>query len=322
MLVDELKIKVKAGDGGNGIVSWKRWKYIAKGGPGGGDGGKGGDVYFRTIRDVTVLSKYKPNPKFKAKNGGHGRRMSKHGENGEDLYIDLPVGSVVTNLSTGEKFTLLKEGEERKILKGGWGGYGNEHFKSSRNTTPEIQTDGKPGEEAEFLIELELVVDLGLIGLPSAGKSSLLNTITGAKSKVAEYHFTTLEPHLGSFHKYIIADIPGLIEGASEGKGLGYKFLKHIKRTRALAHLVSFEYKDMISEYKKIRKELEKYSEDLIEKPEIIVLSKSDLVSDEEAEKKKKEFEKETGKKVILFSILKDDEIKNLEKEFLEFLKK
>ena len=322
MLVDELKIYAKAGDGGNGIISWKRFKYIPKGGPGGGDGGKGGDVYFKAINDLTRLNKYTSNPKFIAQNGGDGRRMSKHGENGEDLYIEVPVGSIITNLKTGEKFSLLKIGETKKVLKGGFGGFGNEHFKSSRNTTPEIQTDGKPGEEAEFLIELELLVDLGLVGLPSAGKSSLLNTLTNAKSKVAEYHFTTLEPNLGSFYKYIIADIPGLIEGASEGKGLGHKFLKHIKKTKAIAHLVSFEYQDMYQEYLKIRKELEKYSPELIKKLEIIILSKSDLVDDKKASEIKKYFEEKTGKEVYTFSILKDDEIKNISEKLLNFIEK
>jgi len=226
--VDELTIWAKAGDGGNGIVSWLRFKFVAKGGPAGGDGGRGGDVYFRAVRDLSRLSDYSGNPQFNAENGGHGRRTSKHGADGNDMYVDIPMGSIVTNKDSGLKFQMLTEGEEVLVLKGGKGGYGNEHFKSSRNVSPEEQTDGDPGESAHFLIELEMLVDLGFIGLPSAGKSSLTNTLTNAQAKVAEYHFTTLEPHLGSFQKFILADIPGLIKGAAQGKGLGHKFLKHI----------------------------------------------------------------------------------------------
>ena len=247
--------------------------------------------------------------------------MSKHGHDGEDLYIDIPIGSTITDLSNGGKFTLLKEGETIKILKGGKGGFGNEHFKSSRNTTPEEQTDGTPGEEGNYLIELELLVDLGLVGLPSAGKSSLLNTITNANSRVGDYPFTTLEPGLGVFHGYIIADIPGLIEGASEGKGLGHKFLKHIKRTKAIAHLVSFEYDDMIGEYKKIRKELEEFSDELVKKKEVIVLSKSDLVDEKKAEEMKKKFEEEFKKPVYLFSVINDKQIQEFSSFLSNFLK-
>jgi GTP-binding protein len=247
--------------------------------------------------------------------------MSKHGHDGEDLYIEIPIGSTITDLSNGGKFTLLKEGEEIKILKGGKGGFGNEHFKSSRNTTPEEQTDGTVGEEGEYLIELELLVDLGLVGLPSAGKSTMLNTLTNAHMKVGSYPFTTLEPGLGVFHDYVLADIPGLIEGASEGKGLGHKFLKHIKRTKAIAHLVSFEYEDMIEEYKKIRKELETFSKDLVEKSEVIVLSKSDLVEEKFAEEMKKKFEKEFKKPVYLFSAINDEQVKEFGSFLSNFLK-
>ena len=318
--VDELKIYAKAGDGGNGIVSWLHLKYIDKGGPAGGDGGRGGDVYFKAVRNLSILSKYTGNPKFKAEKGGDGRRFSKEGKNGEDFFIEVPIGSRIKNLNDQGEFSLLKENETIKVLNGGNGGFGNEHFKSSRNTTPETQTDGKGGEESDFLIELELLVDLGFVGLPSAGKSTLLNELTSSHAKVGDYPFTTIEPSLGVFHKYILADIPGLIEGASNGKGLGYKFLKHIKRTKAIAHLVSFEYDDMVGEYKKIRNELKKYSAGLIEKKEIIILSKSDLVSDEIAQEKKKKFEKEFNKTVVLLSIIDDEKIKIFSKELSNFL--
>ncbi len=309
MFVDEIKIYAKAGNGGNGIVSWLRLKFLPKGGPAGGDGGVGGDIYFKAVRDLSILINYKSNPKFSAEKGGDGRRESKEGKNGEDFFIKVPIGSKITNLETGDVFSLLKEGEEVLVLKGGMGGFGNEHFKSSTNTTPMEQTDGKIGEEGNFLIELELLVDLGFIGVPSAGKSSLLNEITKAKSKVGNYPFTTLEPALGDFYGYILADIPGLIEGASEGKGLGHKFLRHIKRTKILAHLVSFEYEDMLGEYKKIRKELEKYSPELLEKREIIILSKSDLAGEEKIEKTKKEFLK-ISKEVFVVSVIDDEQIK------------
>lgn len=317
---DELKIYAKAGDGGNGIVSWHRYKYIPKGGPAGGNGGRGGDVYFRAIQNLSKLGEYKGNPKFKAEKGGDGRRESKEGKNGDDFFIDVPVGSEITELATDYKFFLNKVGQTEKILQGGGGGFGNEHFKSSANTTPEEQTDGKLGLEGEFLIELELLVDLGLVGLPSAGKSSLMNTLTASHSKVGDYPFTTLEPSLGIFNNYVFADIPGLIEGAAEGKGLGYKFLKHIKKTKTIAHLVSFENKNMIAEYEKIRLELKKFSPELLNKKEIIILTKTDLVSKEKTEKIQIEFEKKYQKPVLLFSIINDQQIKNLTSFLSNFL--
>lgn len=318
--VDELTINAKAGDGGNGIVSWLRLKYMPKGGPAGGDGGNGGDVYFKATRNLSKLADYKAKPKFAAQRGHDGMRRSKEGYNGEDLFIEIPIGSTITRLSDGSVFQMLKEGEEILVLKGGRGGLGNERFKSSRNTTPEIQTDGKEGQEDDFKIELELLVDLGLVGLPSAGKSSLVNELTGSRSKVAEYHFTTLEPALGVFHKYILADIPGLIEGASEGKGLGHKFLKHIKRTRAIAHLVSFENENMVLEYEKIRRELEVYSEELIKKDEIIVLTKTDLVDEKTVEETKKLFEKKFKKPVFCISVINEEQMKEFSVFLSQFL--
>jgi len=313
--VDELTVYAKAGDGGNGIVSWRREKYLPKGGPAGGDGGNGGDVYFKAIRDLTRLGDYSGNPKFAALRGRDGQRNSKEGGGQDPIYIEVPIGSIVTRTDTGQSFQMLAEGETKLVLRGGRGGYGNEHFKSSRNTTPEEQTDGTPGEEAEFHIELQLLVDLGMVGLPSAGKSSLVNALTGSKMKTAEYHFTTLEPGLGMFHGYVLADIPGLIEGAAEGKGLGHKFLRHIKRTKAIAHLVSFEFYDsenesaMYDEYVKIRKELEDYSPELTEKNELLVLSKTDVVSTDVVEAQKKLFEEKTGKQVEVVSVIDDDKM-------------
>ena len=320
MFVDELTIYAEAGDGGNGIVSWLRLKYIAKGGPAGGDGGNGGDVYFHAVRDLSKLGDYSGNPQFKAKNGGHGMRTSKHGADGDDLYIDIPVGSKVTNKKTGESFQMLVEGEKRLVLEGGNGGYGNEHFKSSRNVSPEEQTDGAAGENAHFYIELEMLVDLGLIGLPSAGKSSLTNALTNSNARVAEYHFTTLEPHLGSLYGFVVADIPGLIEGAAEGKGLGHKFLRHIKRTKALAHLVSLESDTPFEDYETIRKELGEYSQSLLEKDEIIILSKTDMVESEYVEDLREQFEKKYNKPVLVSSIIDDEQLKEVSDFLVRYL--
>jgi len=249
------------------------------GGPAGGNGGRGGDVYVRAIRDLSVLSKYTGAKKFIAENGGAGLSKSMYGKASSDLYIDVPIGSIITDVSRERVYELFEEGVTAKILRGGAGGLGNEHFKSSVNRSPIEATEGKKGEEGIFKIELSLVVDVGLIGLPNAGKSTLLNSFTNASSPVDSYAFTTLEPHLGALYGYVLADIPGLIEGASEGKGLGHKFLRHITRTKMLLHLVSLEHDDPISEYKTIRNELIKFDKSLVEKEEWIIFTKKDLVN-------------------------------------------
>jgi GTP-binding protein len=225
---------------------------------------------------------------FAAEDGEAGKKDSLHGANGDDLEILFPIGSVITNMETEEKIQLLNEGEKVLLLKGGKGGLGNEHFKSSTNQQPKKVTLGREGGEADFYIELQLVVDVGLIGYPNAGKSSLLNELTNATAKIGAYQFTTLEPNLGAFYGYILADIPGLIEGASEGKGLGYKFLRHIKRTKMLAHLISLEQEDVKKAYQTIRKELTEFDPELALKKEIIVLSKTDMTDEKGVEKAKK----------------------------------
>ena len=318
--VDELNIFIKAGDGGDGVVRWRHEKGREFGGPSGGDGGAGGDVYILGVQDINILAKYKHKKEFIAKSGEDGRKDSEHGADGEELAISLPVGSVVTNHETGEKFSLESEGEKLLILKGGNGGRGNETFKSSTNQNPQQWTPGQKGQQANFSIELKLIVDVGLIGLPNAGKSSLLNTITGAKAKTADYPFTTLEPNLGILYGYVLADIPGLIEGASSGKGLGHKFLRHVKRTKKLLHLISLENEDTLGTYDTIRKEIEDYDKSLADKEEIIVLTKTDLVDEETLQKRVEQMSKYG--EVYAISIYDDKSLKTFTDGLIKKLRK
>lgn len=320
MLIDELKIYARAGKGGDGVVRWRKEKNKPLMGPAGGNGGKGANIYIKAIRDISVLSRYIRKKEFFAENGEAGMKDSCEGKDGESLFIDLPIGSIVTNLKTDSKFELTKEGEEILVLRGGKGGLGNEHFKSSTNVSPEESTAGKMGEDAEFFIELELIADVGFIGLPSAGKSSLLNELTRAQAKVGAYPFTTLEPNLGEFYGYILADIPGLIEGASEGKGLGHKFLRHIKRTKILVHCVSFENEDMVESYNTIRKELEKYNPELSKKEEILLLTKTDLVDENTIKKSLVELEK-INSKIKTISVYDDESIKDFSDYLVKILR-
>lgn len=310
MFIDELTIKARAGKGGDGVVLWLNEKGKEYSGPSGGNGGKGGDIYVTAVRDVGLLSEYRHVKEFTAQSGDNGQKNSRHGKAGEDLTIRLPIGSIITNLETRRKVTLMTEGQTEKILEGGRGGLGNEYFKSSRNIRPTESTPGKLGDEAEFYIEIELVADAGFVGLPNAGKSSLLNELTNAKAKVGNFQFTTLEPNLGSYYGYILADIPGLIEGASEGKGLGHKFLRHIKRTKMIFHCVSAE-DDVLESYNTIREELKLYGGDIDTKPEVIVLTKTDTVSPEELNEKIKVLKKK-NKEIIPVSIFDEDSLKNL----------
>lgn len=318
--IDEVSFHVKAGKGGNGVVRWLHEKGKEFMGPAGGNGGKGGDVYFEAIRDVSALVNFKNVKEVEAESGGNGDKKSMNGKDGDDLILKVPIGSVVYNADTEQQFELLKEGERVLALKGGRFGLGNEHFKGSTNQRPEMTTDGRMGEEADFHIVLKLVVDAGFVGFPNAGKSSLLNALTNAKSKVAAYQFTTLEPSLGDMHGFILADIPGLIEGASEGKGLGDKFLRHIARTKMILHCISLEHEDITAAYKTIRKELEDYSAGLAEKREIIVLTKTDLVDEKTLKARVKEAKK-LNPEVLFVSVIDDKQVKDLKDGLVKTLR-
>ncbi len=282
--VDELILGAVAGNGGDGVVRWNQSRSNPRGGPAGGDGGRGGDVRIRAVRDTSLLSKYRGHPSFSAQHGGNGGKNSLHGADGEDVVIDLPVGSIVRLQQKGKVFELLHEGDEHVVLRGGTGGLGNEHFKSSRNVRPTETTSGRAGERDVLEIELRLIADLGLVGYPNAGKSSLLNVLTNAKAKVGNYAFTTLDPNLGELYGYIIADIPGIIEGASSGKGLGHKFLRHINRTKALIFCISVEQDEPNVVFSALMKELVAHDSEMEKLPFLIAVTKTDLVSAEEQE--------------------------------------
>lgn len=311
MFVDEISLHLKAGRGGDGVVRWLHEKRKEFGGPSGGNGGRGGDVYAVAVRDIGVLSSYRNVKEFAAGRGEDGSRNSRQGGVGKDIEIRLPVGSRVTNLSSGFSLELMHDEEKVVLLRGGRGGLGNHHFKSSTNIRPRESTFGEDGEEADFLIELMMIADIGIVGLPNAGKSSLLNALTKARSKIGHFPFTTLEPYLGDLSGLIIADIPGLIEGAADGKGLGHKFLRHVERTKALIHAISSELEDPLGAYRIVRNELGLYNESMLTKPETIVLTKLDMVTEEELVKKI-ELLRATGREVLTVSVLDDGAIKNL----------
>ena len=308
--VDEVIIHARAGKGGDGVVRWLREKGIDRGGPAGGDGGKGGDVIFEGVRDLAALGYFRFTKDFRAKDGESGGNRSKHGANGKPVILQIPVGTRVRNLTTGKEEEILSDGKSSVALAGGMGGKGNVHYKSSTNQNPFKATKGKSGEEADLELSLRLIADAGLIGLPNAGKSSLLNALTRAESRGGGYPFTTLEPHLGDFHGFILADIPGLIEGASVGRGLGIKFLKHIERTGLIVHLISAERDDVSKAYEEVRGEIRAFSSELDQKRETVVLSKVDLVDFPKREALMEELRRISGKEVLAVSVSEPELLK------------
>ncbi|MFA6077788.1 MAG: GTPase ObgE [Candidatus Paceibacterota bacterium] len=319
--VDEIKLHLKAGKGGDGVVRWLHEKGKPLMGPAGGDGGNGGDVFALAKRQMHGLARYAHKKIYEAEKGDNGAKNSLHGKGGDDLILEFPIGTIIINQATGEKFSLTKEDEKIMLLKGGRGGLGNERFKSSINRSPKEFTLGKEGEEADFAIELQLFADLGLAGLPNAGKTSLLNILTRSQGKVADYAFTTLEPNLGDMHGFIVADIPGLIEGASEGKGLGHKFLRHIKRTSIIAHIISLENKNLKDAYQAVRAELEAFDSDLAKKKEVVILTKTDVLPDGELSKIITAVKK-LNKEVYAVSLYDDKSIKEIEDNLVKLLRK
>lgn len=321
MFVDYTKIIIKSGDGGNGAVSFRREKYVAAGGPDGGDGGKGGDIYFIVDPDSNTLIDFRYNKKFKAKNGENGSGAHKYGKSGEDLLIKVPKGTVVKDAETGKILAdLSEEGEKKLILPGGRGGKGNSHFATSTRQVPRFAQDGEKGLEKEVVLELKLLADVGLIGFPNVGKSTLLSRVTAATPKIANYHFTTLFPNLGVVKSeygdsFVIADIPGVIEGASEGVGLGLQFLRHIERTRLLLHIIDCsgtEGRDPVSDFNIINNELKKYSEKLAQRKQIIVASKIDVMQDDTGYKALEKIAKENSIEIFKISAVTGEGLKEL----------
>ncbi|MEY3081833.1 MAG: GTPase ObgE [Pseudomonadota bacterium] len=305
--LDQAKVYVRSGDGGAGSVSFRREKFIEMGGPDGGDGGKGGDVWIEAVDGLNTLIDYRYQQHFKASTGGHGMGRLRAGANSDDIILKVPVGTQVFEEDNETMVAdLAKLGDRFRIAKGGNGGFGNAHFKSSTNRAPRHANPGLEGEERWIWLRLKLIADAGLLGLPNAGKSTLLAAVSAAKPKIADYPFTTLHPQLGvvrvGMQSFVLADIPGLIEGAHEGHGLGTRFLGHVERCAVLLHLIDVTSADPVADYRVIRKELKAYSPELAEKPEIIAFNKTDLLQEDDIETKLKDFKRRVRKTPILMS--------------------
>jgi len=323
--LDQVKIFVKAGDGGSGSPSFRREKFIEFGGPDGGDGGKGGSVILKSERNLNTLIDYRYQQHFKAQRGGDGKGKKMTGKGGENLYLKVPIGTQVYEEDNKTLiFDFKKNNDEFVVASGGKGGFGNTKFKSSTNRAPKKFTKGIKGEEFWIWLQLKTIADIGIIGLPNAGKSSLLASMTSATPKIANYKFTTLNPNLGvavyDDKEITLADIPGLIEGAHSGVGLGIKFLKHIERCKTLLHLIDINEEDLVSSYKQVRNELKSYGKELIKKKEIIVFNKIDLLQKNNIDKKVKDFEIKIKKKTFKMSTIQSKSVSNIKSKLINYV--
>jgi GTP-binding protein len=324
---DEAKIHVKAGDGGDGCVSFRREKYVPLGGPSGGDGGKGGDVYLVANPHLNTLIGFKRRTHFKAQRGDHGRGKGQKGRQGDDLFIEVPPGTVVRDAETGEFIAeLMEEGQRALVARGGRGGRGNAAFATSTNQAPRIAERGEPGQERWLYLELKLIADVGIVGVPNAGKSTLLSVVSAARPKIAAYPFTTLEPNLGvvaldDYTSFVMADIPGLIEGAHAGAGLGHEFLRHIERTRIIIHLLDGASADPLADYQSINEELALFDPELARKPQLVVLNKMDLPQAQALWPSVEKAMRARGQRVMSISAVTGQEVKEMLRSVVEMLK-
>ena len=330
MFVDYAKIVIKSGDGGDGAATFRREKYVAAGGPDGGDGGKGGDVYFAVDPNSNTLIDFRYTKKFKAENGQNGSGSHKFGKSGQDCIIKVPLGTIVRDAETNKVIMdLSEEGQKELILKGGRGGKGNSHFATSTRQAPRFAIDGEKGKEKEIILELKLLADVGLVGFPNVGKSTILSRVTKATPKIADYHFTTIDPNLGVVKteygdSFVLADIPGIIEGASEGIGLGTQFLRHVERTRLLLHVIDIagtEGRNPVEDFYKINDELKKYSEKLANRKQIIVANKIDSMQDDNNIREIQKLAKEKNIEVFKISAVTGEGLEELFNHVAEILK-
>ncbi|HQU83800.1 MAG TPA: GTPase ObgE [Pyrinomonadaceae bacterium] len=321
MFLDRVKIRIKAGDGGNGVTAFRREKFVPRGGPSGGDGGVGGSVWIEASEGLNTLLHLRYNPEHKAERGRHGEGSNRFGKDGADAVVRVPVGTQIYDAESGDLiFDFTEHGQRFLAAKGGKGGWGNAHFATPTRRAPKFHYTGRPGEEKELQLELKLIADVGLVGFPNAGKSTLISVISAAKPKIADYPFTTLEPNLGvvdlgDFNTFVVADIPGLIEGASEGAGLGDRFLRHVERTKFNLHLVdvsSLSGRDPVSDYEIINRELANYNEDLANRPQIVVATKLDALDDPERLENLRKRAAEDGKQFLEISAVANQGTKEL----------